>query len=132
MLTLLKIVFFSFIIASVLGCASQKAHHHAAHMHHEYTEKIKEAIKPLGMHEDCMELMPNQMLDYSFESSNSLNFNIHYHDDSEIIYLVIADNTFKEHGSFCPEKQQYYCLMWTNPHNEIVNISYTYTARQMQ
>ncbi len=131
MLKLLKLSAFIFLIISMSGCASHKAHHHAAHMIHEQTEKVTETIKPFGIHEDCMELTPDKILYYSFESSNVLNFNIHYH-NSEVSYPIVANNTSRENGSFRPKKRQYYCLMWINPHNETLNISYTYTLRQVQ
>ncbi len=129
MLKILKIISCLFIITA-MGCAANM-HHHAGH-HHEQTSKITETIKPSGMHEDCIELMPSQILDYSFESSNRVNFNIHYHENSDIIYFTAVDNTSKEYGSFNPKKKQYYCLMWTNPSNESISITYTYNVRKSQ
>src|SRR3990172_13426438 len=43
-----------------------------------------ETIKPSGIHEDCFEMAPGQILDYSFEATKPVDFNIHFHEDSGI------------------------------------------------
>lgn len=129
MLKILKIISCLFIITAT-GCAAAM-HYHADH-HHGQISKITETIKPSGIHEDCIELMPGQILDYSFKSSKRVNFNIHYHENSDIIYSVTADNTSEEHGHFIPKKKQYHCLMWTNPNDESISITYTYNVRKSQ
>ena len=94
--------------------------------------KIMETLKGSGLHEDCEELTPGQVLDYQFESSKPLDFNIHYHDDSGISYPVKKDNIAKDQGVFRPDKKQFYCLMWTNPGSTPVEISYTKMIRKEQ
>ena len=91
---------------------------------------VSETLKPSGIHEDCMELSSGQGIVYSFESSKSLNFNIHYHEDKNIIFGVKKDNTSHENGRFQAEKKQYYCLMWTNPQSEQVKLVYTVNIEQ--
>jgi hypothetical protein len=92
--------------------------------------KISETLKPSGVHEDCMELSSGQGIEYSFTSSKPLNFNIHYHEDRGIFYAVQKDNTTHEDGRFQAEKKQYYCLMWTNPQSEHVDLAYTVTVEK--
>jgi len=81
-------------------------------------------------HEDCMELTPTDVLNYSFTSSKPLNFNIHYHEEGNVTYAVSKENTTSESGTFYPEKKQYYCLMWTNSQPETVPLSYTFKVEK--
>jgi hypothetical protein len=85
-----------------------------------------ETIKPSGIHEDCMEMVPGQILEYSFEASNPLNFNVHYHEDHNVVYGITKDGVSSDKGTFLCEKKQYYCLMWTNAGSEPVNLTYSY------
>lgn len=83
-----------------------------------------ETLKPSDVHEDCMELLPGESLNYSFEASRPLNFNIHYHEDHSVFYVVSKDASRTERGIFLSEKKQYYCLMWTNPGSEQATLVY--------
>jgi hypothetical protein len=92
-------------------------------------DKASETIKPSGVSEDCMELLPGQILEYSFEATKPLNFNIHYHEDHDVIYGITKDGVSEDKGTFRCEKKQYYCLMWTNPGSEPVSLIHTYQIR---
>jgi len=111
-------LFFMAIFTS--GCASSNARKDA----------ISETLKPAGIHEDCMELSPGQIIEYSFDSSKPLNFNIHYHEDGGMFFPLQKDNTTHEKGRFEPRKKQYYCLMWTNSQSEPVTLIYIYTMEK--
>ena len=89
-----------------------------------------ETIKPSGIHEDCMELLPGQSLDYSFEASKPLNFNVHYHEDRNVVYGIIKDVVSSDKGTFRSEKKQYYCLMWSNPGSEPVGLTYSHSIKK--
>ncbi|HWR58958.1 MAG TPA: hypothetical protein VN328_08740 [Thermodesulfovibrionales bacterium] len=86
--------------------------------------KTTEILKPSGVHEDCMELRPGETLDYFFEASGPLDFNIHCHEDNDIIYAVSRDACRTDRGKYLCEKQQYYCLMWTNPGPKPATLQY--------
>lgn len=92
-------------------------------------DKTTEAIKPSGIHEDCMELLPGQTLDYSFDSSKPVNFNIHYHEDHSVFYVVTKNGVSSDRGTYSAEKKQYYCLMWTNPNSEPATLKYDYSVK---
>ncbi len=100
----------------ISGCASSNVRKDA----------ISETLKPAGIHEDCTELSPGQIIEYSLDSSKPLNFNIHYHEDGGVFFAVQKDNTTHEKGRFEPQKKQYYCLMWTNSRSEPVTLTYIY------
>ncbi|MEC7466037.1 MAG: hypothetical protein VYE57_01335, partial [SAR324 cluster bacterium] len=40
-------------------------------------------VHGLGIHEQCLELRPKQGLDYRFQASHPLSFDIHYHIDGQ-------------------------------------------------
>lgn len=97
------------------GCASLTA-----------ADKKSETIKPSGIHEDCMEMVPGQILDYSFEASKPVDFNLHFHEDKDVSYEISKDRVSADKGTFVCKTKQHYCLMWTNPGPEPVSLNYSY------
>ena len=89
-----------------------------------------EIIKPSGIHEDCMELVPGDTLDYSFNASKPLDFNLHCHEDHNVVYGITKDGVPSDKGAFRCEKKQYYCLMWTNSGSESVSLTYSYSIKK--
>jgi len=77
-------------------------------------------------------MAPGQILDYSFEATKPVDFNIHFHEDSGISYPIEKKGVSSDHGSFTPQKKQFYCLMWTNFQHEFVTLTYTYGVRKEQ
>ena len=108
-----------FVAVITVGCASVGV-----------ADKTSETIKPSGIHEDCMELLAGQILEYSFEASKPLNFNVHYHEDHDMVYGITKDGVTGDKGTFYCEKKQYYCLMWTNPGSEPVGLFYSYSIKE--
>ena len=108
-----------FIVVITGGCASLVV-----------ADKTRETIKPSGIHEDCMELLSGQILEYSFEASTPLNFNVHSHDDHDVVYGITKDGVSGDKGTFRCEKKQYHCLMWTNPGSEPVGLVYSYSIKK--
>ena len=72
----------------------------------------KQDIAPYGVHEDCADLAPGDRLDYRFESSSPVKFNIHYHDANTIVMPITRDDVTSDAGVFAPRIKQGYCLMW--------------------
>ncbi len=110
---------FVFVVFFAYGCSSMQAQGQPNVM-----------IEQSRSHEDCMELTPMNVLQYSFTSSKPLSFNIHYHEEGNVTYAVSKENTTSESGTFSPEKKQYYCLMWTNPLPETARLSYTFKVEK--
>lgn len=121
-------IFFLFVLIVVIitGCAATSVKIAGNEV------KNTEAIKPSAVHEDCMELLPGQVLSYSFETSQPVTFNIHCHDEGGISYPVQKDDVSKDEGTFYCERRQHYCLMWTNPHKESINLIYDYKVTDKQ
>jgi hypothetical protein len=69
-------------------------------------------IAPYAAHEECANLAPGDRLDYRFESTEPLAFNIHYHDANLIVMPITRENVVSDAGLFTPTIAQGYCLMW--------------------
>lgn len=74
------------------------------------------ALQPGEVHESCLKILKTETLKYSFQSSKKLDFNIHYHDDSngDIFYPIQETRIASKAGTFLPEVSQTYCMMWEN------------------
>jgi hypothetical protein len=72
----------------------------------------RQALAPYDVHEDCMELAPGDRLDYRFESSEPVAFNVHYHDGKMVVMPITRDAVTADSGVYAPKLRQGYCLMW--------------------
>jgi hypothetical protein len=88
-------------------------------------------IEPNKMYEECVEAFPKHNIVYSFKSSKPLDFNVHYHGEEKIHYPVSKklitewNGTLKvEELDFYIEDQEFFCLMWENPHAEQVKVTF--------
>lgn len=85
-------------------------------------------IAPFDMHEACLTINPQETLRYGFESSAESYFNIHYHNENDEAFYPVPDHlSASKTASFSPDVEAYYCLMWTNPTNEGLELSLSYT-----
>jgi hypothetical protein len=89
-------------------------------------------IEPSRSYEECLEVYPGQVLDYSFKASDFVDFNIHYHTEEEIRYPVNEKGVRSGKGSisvdemeYYTEEQEYLCLMWDNLNWESVKVSFS-------
>jgi len=72
----------------------------------------KHDIAPYGFHEDCADLAPGDRLDYRFQSTSPVKFNIHYHEGNMVLSPIARDDVTSDAGVFAPHSKQGYCLMW--------------------
>lgn len=96
-------------------------------------------IKPSGSYEDCMSVLPGQIIDYSFNSSNFVNFNLHYHAKKELHFPVNKKGVMMGKGSLDPQKldyytedQEFFCVMWNNLNSEPVQLSFSCEVKSIQ
>lgn len=87
--------------------------------------ELEVTVNPSKSHEECTEMMPRDVLVYSFKSSDQVDFNIHFHEGGNITYPV-SKKSAGEEGKFQAEKEQIYCIMWTNIQTTPVRINYTF------
>ncbi|MCK5427526.1 MAG: hypothetical protein KAJ34_07500 [Thermodesulfovibrionia bacterium] len=130
-------LFYSSILLVIGGCASLNVKKTVeTKIDSTMKEKMEITIDPHRSYEECVELFPNQILDYSFKASKPVKFNIHYHSEEGIFYPISKDNISDWKGVLHPEELQYYsdeqeyfCLMWENPHSEYVSTSLKYNIK---
>ena len=73
-----KVFLFTIIVLiALLGCATTGEIQDGKH-------EMETTIEPTKANEDCVELSSGQVLDYTFESLRTLDFNIHWHEDNKI------------------------------------------------
>lgn len=122
------------IIASLGGCGT------LTNMEHRRQQKKPDVVLRAGkVYEECLEVNPPQVVEYSFSASKPLEFNIHYHGE-KAVYPVRGEEVSTWQGIFDPtcirgysaEKPPFFCLMWTNPHEEEVGLNYQFTVRDKE
>jgi hypothetical protein len=87
-------------------------------------------INPSKLHEECIELTPRDVLFYAFKSFEPVDFNIHYHEERNIVYPVLKKGSSAEEGKFYADKEQTYCLMWTNIQTNPVRLTYEFRVEK--
>jgi hypothetical protein len=71
-----------------------------------------ERLAPYAMHEACAELAAGERLEYRFDASAPVNFDIHYHDGGAVVEPVVREGVTQGADVFVPLLAQHYCLMW--------------------
>ena len=100
-----------------------------AHGPAEHNKSAKVEIVPDDVIEKCLKLKPDQFLDYSFEASKPLAFNLHYHLLDSTIFHV-KEETQKRKEIFHPVKgQKVYCMEWRNSGPDSVTLDYIYSVK---
>ncbi len=105
----------SFLVIFLNGCSSLAV-----------KNEIEVTVNPSKSHEECMEMMPGDVLSYSFNASEPVDFNIHCHEEGNVVCPVSKKSSKGGEGKFYAEKEQTYCLMWTNIQTKPVRLTYTF------
>ncbi len=69
-------------------------------------------IAPYEWHEECAQMARGDALEYTFESREPVQFNIHYREGSTAVYRLALDGVRRESGRFEALQPQDYCLLW--------------------
>lgn len=69
-------------------------------------------LAPYTSHEDCADLAPGDRLDYRFESSEPVKFNISYRDSNMTVAPITREGVTTDSGVFAPVLESRYCLTW--------------------
>lgn len=133
-----KITIFAFLLLSLAlllsGCATSESNK-------DVGTSINDTviIKPSRSFEDCMEVLPGQIINYSFNASNFVNFNIHYHAEKELHYPVLKKGVMTGKGSldiqeldYYTTEQEFFCVMWDNLNPEPVQVSFSCEVKSTQ
>ncbi len=69
-------------------------------------------LPPYQIHEECLKLEPGDRVEYRFESTEPVDFNIHYHEGKAVAMPVVREKSRADAGIYAAQIAQDYCLMW--------------------
>jgi hypothetical protein len=81
------------------------------------------AVAPGKFAEICGRLTRADAVDWRFEASGPLNFNIHYHEGKDVRYPERRDAVAGASGRLQVALDQDYCWMWTNKSGQAVDLN---------
>ena len=81
------------------------------------------------IHEECLKLVLENVVLYSFEASNPLIFDIHYHDGTKIVDAFPKKTIATLESTLIPEEMQEYCMTWTNHQPQSVQLNYQFQIK---
>ena len=94
------------------------------------SQKMKDQVKiqlpSSGTHEECLKLLQENEVVYSFEASHPLTFDIHYHDGTQIIDAFAKKTIASLEATLKPEIVQEYCMTWSNHQPQAVQLKYQF------
>jgi hypothetical protein len=64
------------------------------------------------IHEECLALKPGERLEYRFESTEPVDFNLHYHEGKAVVMPLVREKSREDAGVYSVRIAQDYCLMW--------------------
>jgi len=70
-------------------------------------------LEPKKMHEECLRIEAGVKRRYHWKSDTPVDFNIHYHTATEVLYPVKRDGMRGDGGTFAAKTGADYCWMWT-------------------
>lgn len=76
------------------------------------------SIAPGNFAEACGKLPKGAAVDWRYEGSVPLNFNVHFHQGNDVVFPARADAQASSSGTLKVEVDQHYCWMWTNKAGE--------------
>ena len=69
-------------------------------------------IAPYQSHDECMRLAQGDRLDWRYESTEPLAFDIQYREDQAVLAPVVREHSMTDSGTFDARLAQDYCLTW--------------------
>jgi hypothetical protein len=75
--------------------------------------RISVELEPGKVHEACMKLESGERRRYEWKSSAAVDFNVHFHQGSEVSYPVKRDRSRSWRAGFVAKSTEEYCWMWT-------------------
>ena len=70
-------------------------------------------LAPGKIHEECQRIGKGDQRRYQWKADGPVDFNIHYHEHTEVFYPVKRDGMRGDGGTFRAKIAQDYCWMWT-------------------
>ena len=89
-------------------------------------DQVKIQLPSSATHEECLKLLQENEVVYSFEASHPLTFDIHYHDGTQIIDAFAKKTIASLEATLKPEIVQEYCMTWSNHQPQAVQLKYQF------
>ena len=89
-------------------------------------DQVKIQLPSSGTHEECLKLLQENEVVYSFEASHPLTFDIHYHDGTQIVDALAKKTIAAMEATLKPEIVQEYCMTWSNHQPQAVQLKYQF------
>jgi hypothetical protein len=94
------------LIACTASCATQPL------VSGEARDVDRLPIAPYEAHEQCAELSIGERLDYRYESSSPLDFDIRYREANAVVSPIVRSHSTADSGIFEARVPARYCLDW--------------------
>ena len=98
------------------------------------SQKMKDQVEiqlpSLATHEECLKLLQENEVVYSFEASDPLTFDIHYHDGNRIVDAFAKKTISDLKATLQPEIVQEYCMSWSNHQPKEVQLKYQFQIKE--
>lgn len=92
-------------------------------------DQVKIQLPSSGTHEECLKLLQENEVVYSFEASHPLTFDIHYHDGTQIVDALAKKTIAALEATLKPEIVQEYCMTWSNHQPQAVQLKYQFQIK---
>jgi hypothetical protein len=69
-------------------------------------------IAPYQSHDECVRLARGDRIDWRYESSEPLAFNIQYRENNAVLSPVVRERSTADSGTFEAQLANDYCLTW--------------------
>ena len=89
-------------------------------------DQVKIQLQSSATHEECLKLLQENEVVYSFEASHPLTFDIHYHDGTQIVDAFAKKTIAALESTLQPEIAQEYCMTWSNHQPQAVQLNYQF------
>ncbi len=70
------------------------------------------AVASYQIHEECLVLKPGERVEYRYESTEPVDFNLHYHEGNAVVMPLVREKSREDAGMYSVRIAQDYCLMW--------------------
>ena len=92
-------------------------------------DQVKIQLPSSGTHEECLKLLQENEVVYSFEASHPLTVDIHYHDGTQIVDAFAKKTIAALEATLKPEIVQEYCMTWSNHQPQAVQLKYQFQIK---
>ena len=76
-------------------------------------KKLDTTLEPGKTFEVCDKLAAGEKRRYHWKASSAVDFNVHYHEGTDVSYPIKRDAMRGDGGTFAAKGAQEYCWMWT-------------------